>query len=212
MTQRLTLPEPIKLIVADARERVERELESNERIKWILAVGILTLYLSFVLYLAGESSDAQSRFIQTQTRLSQLETQITDKGWKQRAADAAQVRDELRSKFWKGDTPGLAEAGFERWIRQTMAEHQIDVRQIQLTRSPVLDTQTDLSTTELSSVQIIRAKAIGSLNESGIVNFLNDASTHESWVVVEQFIARGGRSDRFEMDIATYFKPEQQAP
>lgn len=212
MTLSVTLPEPLKVFVAEARERLDRELDNNDRIKWLFLLGVFVLYVSLVLYLVDQASTAETKYLQTQARISQLESQINDESWAERALEAEALSETLRSKFWQGDTPGLAEAGFERWIRQTMEQHGVTVRQVQLTRNPLIDEQVDSGTSELSSVQKIRAKTIGSLNETGLIRFLNDAASHDSWIIIEQFVGRGGVSDRFEMDIATFYDPQQQNP
>lgn len=201
----LSPPDYLKDFIADSREKVTREFEKNERLIWLLGAGISIIYISFVFYLASESESAENRYISTQTRLAQLQNQIGDEGWSTKAADAITFNKTLKDRFWPGDTPGLAEAGFERWIRQTMAEHGIAVRQVQLTRAPVVEDQIEFGNSTLSSVERIRAKVIGSLNEAAVIRFLNDAAFHDSWVIVEQLVARGGRSDRFEMDITTFY-------
>jgi len=205
-------PSSLKDLASDSYERLEKELDKNERLIWLFGLGIAVLYLSFVLYLVDRSDQAENRYISTQTRLAQLQTQTSGGDWAKKAADAAAYNKALTEKFWSGDTPGLAEAGFERWIRQTMDGYGIAVRQVQLTRGPVLEEEIRLGTSSLSSIEKLRAKVIGPLNEPGIIRFLNDAAFHESWVVVEQFVARGGRSERFEIDITTFYNNTQQAP
>lgn len=186
---------------------LELELENNDRLKWIIIAGAFLLYISFTLFLAGRAEDAQSRYTSTQTRYMRLESQVTDRDWKERADTATAYAASLETRFWQGDTPGLAEAGFERWIRQTLDRHGIEVRQVQLTRGPITEELAGLDKTSLSSIERIRAKVIGPLNEAAIILFLNDAASHQSWIIVEQLVARGGRSDRFELDLATFYKP-----
>lgn len=206
----LALPKNLTALLSTVRERFETEIANNERLKWLLALGAFALYLAALLYLVGVSDSAQKSFLLTQTRLLQLETQVEDRGWAERATNTKAVSDALEERFWPGDTPGLAEAGFERWIRQTLERHGIEVRQVQLLRSPVLDDIVDQESAALSSAERIRAKVIGPLNEAAIIRFLDDAASHTSWVIVEQFVARGGRSDRFELDLVTFYQPDSQ--
>lgn len=201
----LVFPSSLKDLASESFERLEKELEKNERLIWLFGLGIAVLYMSFVLYLADQSDQAERRYISTQARLTQLQTQTSGEDWAKKAADAVAYNNTLTERFWPGDTPGLAEAGFERWIRQTMDGYGIAVRQVQLTRGSVLEDEVGFETTALSSVERLRAKVIGPLNEPALIRFINDAAFHDSWVVVEQFVARGGRSDRFEIDITTYY-------
>lgn len=193
--------------LARASGWLETELVNNDRLKWILITGAFILYVSLVLFIAERADYAQNRYTSTQARYIQLESQVTDHDWKERADTTTAYANSLQTRFWQGDTPGLAEAGFERWIRQTLDRHGIEVRQVQLTRGPLAEELAQSGRISLSSVERIRAKVIGPLNEAAIILFLNDVASHESWIIVEQFVARGGRSDRFEIDLATFYKP-----
>lgn len=211
MISNLTIPTPVKAIAKETVNRLKQELASNDRLKWLLGIGIVILYLGLALYMAGRAETAQRDLNSSQIRLSQIKAQALETRWPLRAAEAQALTSELEKRFWPGSTPGLAEAGFERWIRQTFDQHGVQVRQVQLTRGPVLDGDVGVSDSTLSSIQQIRAKVISPLNEIALIRFLNDTRSHQSWLIVEQLIVRPGRNPRLEMDLATYFRPPQPA-
>lgn len=185
-------------------ESASSELQSNERLKWILLGGTFVLYLSMVAFFANQANDSQRNYLQERDQLARLTTQASESGWPQRSITAESLVDSFTNKFWPGETTGIAEAGFERWIRQSFDRYDTEVRQVLLTRGPALADEADYMQGHLSEVLKIRAKVISPLNEAGLLRFLEDAGTHSSWVVVEQLIIRDGRNPRFEMDIATY--------
>jgi hypothetical protein len=185
-------------------ESASSELQSNERLKWILLGGTFVLYLSMVAFFANQANDSQRNYLQERDQLARLTTQASESGWPQRSITAESLVNSFTNKFWPGETTGIAEAGFERWIRQSFDRYDTEVRQILLTRGPALADEADYMQGHLSEVLKIRAKVISPLNEAGLLRFLEDAGTHSSWVVVEQLIIRDGRNPRFEMDIATY--------
>ena len=185
-------------------EFASSELQSNERLKWILLGGTFVLYLSMVVFFANQANDSQRDYLQERDQLARLTTQASESGWPQRAIAAESLVNSFTIKFWPGETTGIAEAGFERWIRQSFDRYDTEVRQVLLTRGPALEDEADYMQGHLSDVLKIRAKVISPLNEAGLLRFLEDAGTHSSWVVVEQLIIRDGRNPRFEMDIATY--------
>jgi hypothetical protein len=187
-------------------ESASSELQSNERLKWILLGGAFVLYLSMVAFFANQANDSQRNYLQERDQLARLTAQASESGWPQRSITAESLVNSFTNKFWPGETTGIAEAGFERWIRQSFDRYNTEVRQVLLTRGPALADEADYMQGRLSEVLKIRAKVISPLNEAGLLRFLEDAGTHSSWVVVEQLIIRDGRNPRFEMDIATYTK------
>lgn len=198
------IPESLQAQVAELVDSVVSEFETNERLKWIMLGGIFVLYLSFVIFLANRATDARIGFISAQNQLTRLTSQTLETGWAERAETAETLVKRLDGQYWPGETTGLVEAGFERWIRQTLEQHGIDVRQVLLTRGPALEDQSEFIEGPLSSSLKVRAKVIAPLVESGLIRFLDDAAANSSWVIVEQLIIRSGRNPRFEMDLATF--------
>lgn len=212
MISRMSIPDPIKTLVLRSTERVSQEIIGNERLRWLLGLSGLVLYFALVLYVSGLSDSAQKNLQLSQSQLARVTVQTEGTEWPARADDAEQLVADLEKRLWPGDTPGLAEAGFERWIRRTFEEYGVQVRQVQLTRGPALEDRSDFATTNLPSIQRIRAKVISPLDEAALVNFLSESANHQAWVIVEQLIVRPGRNARLEMDLATLFKAPEQNP
>lgn len=210
MITHISIPEPLKALISQSTDRFSQEIAGNERLRWLLGLSGLILYVALILYVSGLSDSAQRSLQLSQSQLARITVQTEDTQWPERAAEAEQLVADLEKRLWPGDTPGLAEAGFERWIRRTFEEHGVQVRQVQLTRGPALEDRGDFTTTNLPSIQKIRAKVISPLNESSLVNFLNDSANQKAWVIVEQLIIRPGRNARLEMDLATLFKTPEQ--
>ena len=210
MITHISIPEPLKALISQSTDRFSQEIAGNERLRWLLGLSGLILYVALILYVSGLSDSAQRSLQLSQSQLARITVQTEDTQWPERAAEAEQLVADLEKRLWPGDTPGLAEAGFERWIRRTFEEYGVQVRQVQLTRGPALEDRGDFTTTNLPSIQKIRAKVISPLNEPALVNFLNDSANQKAWVIVEQLIIRPGRNARLEMDLATLFKTPEQ--
>ena len=207
---RLELAVPKKFIEATGlvRARIESEFEKNDRLKWLFLACFLVLYLAFLLFLSGQATTAQSDYTAARNQLERTRTQADETGWPQKADEAESLLTGLENRFWPGETPGIAEAGFERWIRQTLEGHGIEVRQVQLIRGPAIEDETDRARASLASIQRVRAKVIGPLNEAALLRFLDDAASNSAWVIVDQLIIRSGRNPRFEIDLATFLRSE----
>jgi hypothetical protein len=206
MKTNLRFPEPLKLLAVQANNKLEEAFSANDHLKWLIVISGFILYLGFVLFLVDQSRTARDDFELSQTRFSQIIAQVKETRWPQRAAEAEALIVSLEQKFWPGETPGLVEAGFERWIRQTLEQHGIEVRQVQLTRGPAFEGNVGFGTDTLPSLRRVRAKVIAPLNEAGLIRFLDDAASNQSSVIIEKLIVRAGRNARIEMDLATVFK------
>ena len=200
----LSIPKPLSTILIDLNTRLAQEVKSNERLKWGLTAAVFVIYLAVVLFTSNQADIARTEYQRSQDQLNRLSAQITETRWPERAAQAAALVDRLNGNLWPGDTTGLAEASFERWVRQTFEEYGTEVRQVQLTRGPATEDRSETYSGTLSNVLRIRAKVIGPLREDALVNFLNDAAESQYWIIVEQLIIRSGRNPRFEIDLATF--------
>ena len=185
-------------------ENFRSELQSNDRLKWMLVGGAFVIYLSLIGFLIRQSNDARQDYIVGRNQFLRLDQQASEIGWLERATKAEDLLDTLDDQFWPGNTTGLAEAGFERWIRQNLDKYDTEVRQVLLTRGPAVEDEMDLIPDPLRSALKIRAKVIGPLNEAGVIQFLNDAGKHTSWIIIERLAIRDGRQPRYEIDLSTY--------
>lgn len=187
---------------------VYNEIRDNQRLQIIAILGFITIYFSVISYLLNNTREVIIDFDQLIYEKSQLKSQIGEQNWPGRATDAKNLLTKLKDKLWTGDTPGLAEADFETWIRKTLSQNGIDVRRVQLTRGPV---NSDLMFSDKEKnlgIQRIRAKVIAPLKEAGLIRFLKSTSEKNSWIIVEKLIIRSGRNDRIEMDLSTFYLPK----
>ena len=203
----VTLPPSLRQAIEQSRERLETELSSNPRLRWLILGGAFTLYIGVLLTLWNTVTDARIHLTLEHDRLARLEAQVAETQWPTRAESAQVLAANLERKLWPGDTPGLAEAGFERWIRQSLESEGVEVRQVQLTRSPVQEDRSEIARPALAQVQRIRAKVVAPLDEAALIRLLSVAAENPSWILVEQLIVRGGRNERFKLDLAVFYRP-----
>lgn len=197
----------ISIIASKLGVHIAQEFYSNERLRWICASAIAVLYLIIIIFWSNVSEESKYRFLSNQSKLSVTSMRADEIGWGKRASDSKMLAKELKQRMWKGSTPGLAEAGFERWIRQTLLLHGIKVKQVTLTRSPLLNDSENIDT--IASIEALRARVIAPLNESALIKFVSDASKHQSLIVIEKLFIRGGRNDRLEMDLSTFYNNKE---
>ncbi len=200
------VPQPVTILFSRLSQKTVAEFESSERLKWGLLAAAFVIYLAMVTFFSEQADKSRLRYLDSRNQLNILTTQVSETRWPDRAIQAASMVEELETRFWPGETTGLAEAGFERWVRQRFEQYGTEVRQVQLTRGPALEDQSEFYNGTLLDVLRIRAKAIGPLREDALIQFLNDTAQNPNWIVVEQLIIRGGRNPRFEIDLATFIR------
>ena len=199
----------IKTLYNSKKADFSNELRNNQRLQLMSLSGFIILYLLILSSLFNITNQTIKDLQDIIFESSQLKSQIGKQNWSEREEESKKILGQLKSGLWAGETPGLAEADFEAWIRKNLKNNGVDVRRVQLTRAPV-DNDLMLSEEErVRGIQRIRAKVITALKESGLVKFLNIASQNDSWVVVEKLIIRAGRNDRIEMELSAFYLPKE---
>ena len=199
----------IKTLYNSKKADFSNELRNNQRLQLMSLSGFIILYLLILSSLFNITNQTIKDLQDIIFESSQLKSQIGKQNWSEREEESKKILGQLKSGLWAGETPGLAEADFEAWIRKNLKNNGVDVRRVQLTRAPV-DNDLMLSEEErVRGIQRIRAKVITPLKESGLVKFLNIASQNDSWVVVEKLIIRAGRNDRIEMELSAFYLPKE---
>lgn len=203
----IALPKALADVIEQTRETLESEFASNTRLRWLAVASVFVLYLGLVLILWNNVTAARSELVLRQERLDRIEIQTSETRWPERSSAAESMATSLEQKLWPGQTPGLAEAGFEQWIREQLESQGVEVRQVQLTRSPVQEDRAEISRPALEQIQRIRAKVVAPLDEPALVRMLSGAADYPSWILVDQLIIRGGRNERFEIDLSVFYRP-----
>ena len=193
------------------RRHVSQEMVSNERLATLLgAAGILVL-LSGLYGFWSLTSGMGRELTASKTSLARLEAEVTGDAWTKRLEVTRALKAQLSVRLWDAPTPGLAEAGFETWLRTHFSRHGGTIQQVQMTRSPALgrDGQT---TPTLVGLQRMTAKVIAPFDQAVLVNVLADASEAEKIIVVDRVIVRAGvNNSRLEMDVSTFIRNSEPA-
>ena len=198
----------IRIFYNSKKTEFIEEIKNNRRLQLISLSGIIIIYFLILSSLFNTTNKSMNDLQKILFESSQLKSQIGKQNWSEREEQSQKLLNQLKGNLWAGETPGLAEADFEAWIRRNLKNNGVDVRRVQLTRAPI---NNDLMLSEeerVRGIQHIRAKVITPLKESGLVKFLNIVSQNNSWVVVEKLIIRAGRNDRIEMELSTFYSPK----
>jgi hypothetical protein len=215
------LVETLTALVADLRgqiqSRISGEVALSEREKIGLVAGAATLLLAMWLGLSTWVGRTEKSYHDLQFNLTRLKTQVESGAWSDRKKQAHVTRSVLEDRFWTAETPGLAEASFERWIRDRLSAHAVEAQQIQVRRVPLsqasgTDTAGSAQNTALAGLQRMTAKVFAPFNEDALIQFLGDVAESNKVIVVDRLTVRAGRNARVEMDVSTYFRYHERNP
>ena len=187
--------------------RVNLELPEPGRIRWMLVALSAAVWLSVVLALSGKIEAVSSRRQSISADIARFSALSRDDAWNARAQQARALKVLLEGRLWTAATPGLAEAGFESWLRDAMQRRGFDVQQIQIARVPMTtDANPNASPNALAGLERMSAKVISSFKSRGLMEVAADISENDKILMIDRLIVRTGRNARMEMDVSTIFR------
>ena len=215
MARVMKIPAPLRQVADDLRTRYAarfgREIVISDRLKALIAAGAFILLVSSLLGLHQLVSSLEKSYVRAQVDMTRLESQIRTNVWQGRKQQSQVLKSVLEERLWTAQTPGLADANFERWLRDRMSRYKMEpTQQIQIRRVAVGKSAPAGGGDKLASVQRMTAKVVLGFDPQGLSGFLADVAEGEKTVVIDRMVVRSGRNARVEIDIsAFYWSPEK---
>ncbi|MBX7197925.1 MAG: hypothetical protein K1X51_00955 [Rhodospirillaceae bacterium] len=209
----MKIPQPVRKAASDLRdrfmERYGKDLVLSDRLKTMIAAIAVILFLSSLLGLHQLVVSLERHYVRAQTDMARLQSQIRTNVWQERRQQGQILKSVLEERLWTAQTPGLADAGFEKWLRDHMGRYKMEpMQQIQIRRVPVSRTTAPApgaTPDKLSEIQRMTAKLVLPFDSQGLSNFLADVAEGEKTVVIDRLSVRAGRNARIEMDISAFY-------
>lgn len=213
----MNIPAPLKKAFDDLRarfmERFGRDLVMSDRLKVMIAAVAVILLLSSLIGLHQLVTSLERQYVRVQTDMTRLQSQIRTNIWQERKQQSQVLKSVLEERLWTAQTPGLADAGFEKWLRDRMGRYkmepiqQIQIRRVAVSRAPAA---AGAGTDKLAGLQRMTAKIVMPFDPQGLNGFLADIAEGEKTVVIDRLTVRAGRNPRIDLDIsAFYWSPEK---
>ncbi len=187
-------------------ERVGAELARSDRAKFLVGGIGLILVLSITVAVANAADRTKREYRTAQIAYERLKTQVETGSWAERRAQSQALKLTLEERLWLANTPGLAEAGFERWLRDRLTRYKAEPQSISVRRVAVTPTTNDQQSQDpLANVERMTAKIMMPFNQASLIGFLDDIAESERAMVVDRLIVRAGRNPRTEIDVSTFY-------
>jgi hypothetical protein len=214
MARIMKIPAPVKKVIDDLRAqftaRFGRDLVLSDRLKALVAAIAFILLASSLVGLHQFVTSLERSYVSAQVDMTRLESQIRTNVWQGRKQQSQVLKSVLEERLWTAQTPGLADANFERWLRDRMGRYKMEpIQQIQIRRVAV-NKSSAAGGDKLAAVQRMTAKIVLPFDPQGLNGFLADVAEGDKTVVIDRLNVLAGRNPRVEMDIsAFYWSPEK---
>lgn len=205
-----TLQKLLDRLQAEVHRRIGPIVLTDRLKALISAVGALLIFAA-LFGLHQTVGSLERDYERVQIDKARLEAQIEAGGWEERKQQSQVLKSVLEERLWVAQTPGLADAGFERWLRDRLTPHRLEpIAPIQVRRIPLVRPTQGGEESPLSNVQRMTAKLILPFDASGLVQFLADIADADKAVVVDRMIVRSGRNARIEVDVSAFYRSAER--
>lgn len=193
------------------RARFGQDMVLTDRVKMLLTVAAGVIVVAALFGLHRYVGGLHDQYTRTQSNLMRLQAQVTTDVWPARKEQSQILKALLEERFWTAQTPGLADAGFERWLRDHLARYNMEpLQQIQVRRIPVSRPGAP-GFDSLADLQRMTAKILLPFNGDGLTDFLKDVAEAEKTIIVEHMNVRAGRNARIEIDVSAFYRAREKS-
>ncbi len=165
------------------------ELRQQWRQSPILRYGALGVVAVVLLYGYLVMSDARTAAIAETERLAErlgrLEALQGEQVWTQRADRARQLRVRIESRLWEADTPGIAQAELQSWLRRQAAQSGMPNPQLSLGEPDAVE--------GVPGLVAVSAQLEGQFSPDVLRGLLERIETHERHIAIQRLEVRGNR-------------------
>ena len=206
--------------IGDLRLQIEAHLAGKlvltERAKAGIVVGGALLIFGAWLGLNAWVGGIEHHYRDARVNLARLKTQVESGAWSERKDQSHALRSVLEARLWIAETPGLAEASYERWMRDHINRNKFELLQLQIRRVPLVQageakSRNDASDDPLASLQRMTAKILMPFDESVLLDVLADIAEGDKLMTIDRLVVRAGRNPRVEMDVSTFFRYHERS-
>jgi hypothetical protein len=187
-------------------EKLKAELGGSGRPRALIALAGLLVWIMIVSTLSQRIDAEAVTQTAARTEISRLASLVGDTSWTERSATSRALRAVLEDRFWPAPTPGLAEASFEAWLRERLQQHNLEVQQIFIARTPLNTGQAAADAAPGGTIERMTAKVIAGFRPAGAINFAADCAEKDRIVAIDRMIIRTGQNARMEIDASAFIR------
>lgn len=187
--------------------RVVAHLRENERARTIGfgAAGAFVFLLAVIVLLSGVHA-SERRLATAKAENTRVLRQVSGQAWNARRDESRIMRARALELLWPAGTPGLAQAEFEKWIRDSLARSGVNTPQLQISlgKAPADMGGTDRKAT--GEIQRMVAKVNFDFDMAALVALAADAADSKRLIAFDRTQFKTGTNPRMEVELSAFIQ------
>jgi hypothetical protein len=178
------------------------QVRGNPRLQsGIIVIGLLLL--AWIWIVLGDWRDAlRSETSQVQSRALRMQSLAGQEVWHERATEAEQVEQRLIAELPFADSPGLAQAGLQSWLRDIVAPTGTDMR---IGVEPPVRLETPPGALRIT------ATVAGSLPGRQVQDIIRRIESHANLMTVESALIQSDVNQTYSITLHAYYRLRDEA-
>lgn len=180
-------------------ESLKRQADATPWLKWAALAITVLLAVFIVQALDGMRLESRKKAVEAETNLQRIHALQGQDVWFEREKDATQLRDALWAQLPVADTPGMAQAAVQNWLRKltsTFGPNQ-NVR-IRVNQAGAV--------TQVPGVIRVNASLSGNLSPRQALGILRQIETSTNLIVAETVSIQSDSSNVFQLTLNAYYR------
>ena len=187
--------------------RIAAHLRESERARTIGfgAFGALIFFLAFFELLSGVHA-GERRLAAARAENAKVLRQVSGQAWNTRRDESRVVRATALGRLWPAETPGLAQAEFEKWIRESLAKGGVAAPQLQISLGKAPANIGNAEHKAVSGIQRMVAKVNFDFDLAALVALAADAADSNRLIAFERTQFKAGTNPRMEVELSAFIQ------
>lgn len=192
----------MKMDPALALASARKEWAGNRRLRLavFVAAGIVVLYL--VLVMQDWRASLEAEYAERTEHLYKMKALAGQEEWLARTETAREVRAALEAEVPEAETPGLAQARVQGWIRDVASALGEDIR-VETLEPTLVDGQ--------PGIWRVPVEISGQLDQDIYLELLRRIESRSTLTVIEEAVVRNRANPTFSLSIVSYFRLPEAA-
>jgi len=194
------------------------DIRNNPRLRWGIWFILAILWLYAILVLKDRAKAETDQYQETVSQIARTQAQAQQKDWLERLQPARLLKVQLESRLWQASTAGLAQAAFQDWLNQLLAQTAVGRPAITLTvagDSPAEPQSGQEGSTNTATAPDglwkVKAKVEFDFNPQTLVAVMTRIEANDKNIVLESLAIRKEPAPRMEAVLTAHFQEPKSA-
>jgi len=174
--------------------QLSEQWQATPRLRWMIWAVVYIVLLYLALLLQNWSASISEQVYRVERSFTSMQNLQAQTQWSSRLQAEAALAEQLRKKYWRAASKGLAEADFQKHIKQLFA--QLATERLRIKMAP---TETE------GELWVVKLEASGALDTERVDELMAKLASSDRYIAVERFNYSPQRGGQASFILAGYF-------